>query len=160
MSARMAELVDDEVTDALEVIEDASPAATQPLDEDDMPLPPCYCGRRGCIETYLSGPGLAADHARRTGERARRRCCPPAPSASRRAPRRGRSSGSRYSGLWFSRWATCRARGKAWPANEPEPGAWMIERIDPIPNRQGAPGIFGNGLAELYFDNIKVYANK
>jgi outer membrane protein assembly factor BamB len=55
---------------------------------------------------------------------------------------------------------TTRARGKAWPANEPEPSAWMIERIDPIPNRQGAPGIFGNGLAELYFDNIKVYANK
>jgi hypothetical protein len=53
-----------------------------------------------------------------------------------------------------------RARGKAWPAGEPEPAAWMIERIDPIPNRQGAPGIFGNGLAELYFDNIKVYANK
>ena len=29
---------------------------------DDLPLPPCYCGRRGCIETYLSGPALAADH--------------------------------------------------------------------------------------------------
>ena len=55
---------------------------------------------------------------------------------------------------------TTRARGKAWPASEAEPAAWMIERIDPIPNRQGAPGIFGNGLAELYFDNIKVYANK
>ncbi|HEY4423229.1 MAG TPA: PQQ-binding-like beta-propeller repeat protein [Pyrinomonadaceae bacterium] len=55
---------------------------------------------------------------------------------------------------------TTRARGKAWPANEPEPSAWLIERVDPIPNRQGAPGIFGNGLAELYFDNIKVYANK
>jgi outer membrane protein assembly factor BamB len=53
-----------------------------------------------------------------------------------------------------------RARGKAWLASEPEPAAWMVERIDPIPNRQGAPGIFGNGLAELYFDNIKVYANK
>jgi outer membrane protein assembly factor BamB len=53
-----------------------------------------------------------------------------------------------------------RARGKAWPANEAEPAAWMVERIDPIPNRQGAPGIFGNGLADLYFDNIKVYANK
>ena len=53
-----------------------------------------------------------------------------------------------------------RARGKAWPAGEPEPAAWMLERIDPIPNRQGAPGLFGNGLAELYFDNIKVYANK
>jgi fructokinase len=34
---------------------------------DDLPLPQCYCGRKGCIETYLSGPGLAADHARRTG---------------------------------------------------------------------------------------------
>jgi hypothetical protein len=55
---------------------------------------------------------------------------------------------------------TTRARGKAWVAGEPEPAAWMIERIDPIPNRQGAPGVFGNGLAELYFDNIKVYANK
>ncbi len=53
-----------------------------------------------------------------------------------------------------------RARGKAWPATEPEPSAWMIEMVDSIPNRQGAPGIFGNGLAELYFDNIKVYANK
>ncbi|HZJ45159.1 MAG TPA: PQQ-binding-like beta-propeller repeat protein, partial [Pyrinomonadaceae bacterium] len=53
-----------------------------------------------------------------------------------------------------------RARGKAWPVGETEPSAWMIERIDPIPNRQGAPGVFGNGLAELYFDNIKVYANK
>jgi len=53
-----------------------------------------------------------------------------------------------------------RARGKAWAVGEPEPAAWMIERIDPIPNKQGAPGVFGNGLAELYFDNIKVYANK
>ena len=36
---------------------------------DDLPLPACYCGRRGCIETYLSGPALAADHFRHTGER-------------------------------------------------------------------------------------------
>ena len=35
---------------------------------EDLPLPACYCGRRGCIETYLSGPGLAADHARASGE--------------------------------------------------------------------------------------------
>ena len=35
--------------------------------EDDLPLPACYCGRRGCIETYLSGPALSADHARRGG---------------------------------------------------------------------------------------------
>jgi len=29
----------------------------------DLPLRPCYCGRSGCIETYLSGPALSADHA-------------------------------------------------------------------------------------------------
>jgi len=28
----------------------------------------CYCGRRGCIETWLSGPGLARDHAQRSGQ--------------------------------------------------------------------------------------------
>ncbi|AXK38660.1 ROK family protein [Crenobacter cavernae] len=33
----------------------------------DLPLPSCYCGRAGCVETYLSGPGLSADHARQTG---------------------------------------------------------------------------------------------
>jgi len=30
-------------------------------DDDDLPLPPCYCGRRGCIETYLCGPALERD---------------------------------------------------------------------------------------------------
>jgi hypothetical protein len=53
-----------------------------------------------------------------------------------------------------------RARGKAWPVGEAEPAAWMIERVDHIPNRQGAPGIFGNALAEVYFDNLKVYENQ
>ena len=35
----------------------------------DLPLPPCYCGRLGCIETYLSGPGLVRDHEKLTGKR-------------------------------------------------------------------------------------------
>lgn len=30
--------------------------------------PPCYCGKKGCIEAYLSGPSLAADHIRYGGE--------------------------------------------------------------------------------------------
>jgi fructokinase len=29
--------------------------------EEDLPLPGCYCGRKGCIEAYLSGPALARD---------------------------------------------------------------------------------------------------
>lgn len=36
----------------------------------ELPGPDCYCGKRGCIETWLSGPGMAADFARVTGERA------------------------------------------------------------------------------------------
>ena len=32
---------------------------------DEIPGPPCYCGKRGCIETFLSGPGMAQDHQRR-----------------------------------------------------------------------------------------------
>ncbi len=31
--------------------------------EDELPGPRCYCGRRGCIETWISGTGLARDHA-------------------------------------------------------------------------------------------------
>lgn len=37
--------------------------------DDDQPLPDCYCGRRGCIETYLSGPGMARDYHHHTGDR-------------------------------------------------------------------------------------------
>ncbi|MEP6783564.1 MAG: ROK family protein [Acidobacteriota bacterium] len=29
---------------------------------DERPGPPCYCGRSGCIETFLSGPALARDY--------------------------------------------------------------------------------------------------
>lgn len=36
---------------------------------DELPGPPCYCGKHGCIETFLSGPGLERDHAAHTGER-------------------------------------------------------------------------------------------
>jgi fructokinase len=30
---------------------------------DETPGPPCYCGSRGCIETFLSGPGLVRTYA-------------------------------------------------------------------------------------------------
>jgi predicted NBD/HSP70 family sugar kinase len=36
-------------------------------DQDERDGPECWCGRRGCIESYLSGPGLASDFGRATG---------------------------------------------------------------------------------------------
>ncbi|HSW13403.1 MAG TPA: ROK family protein [Solimonas sp.] len=38
---------------------------------DETPGPRCWCGRSGCIETLLSGTGLAADHRRVGGENLR-----------------------------------------------------------------------------------------
>jgi len=37
--------------------------------DDDEVSPPCYCGKRGCVEAFLSGPALSADHERLTGQR-------------------------------------------------------------------------------------------
>lgn len=36
----------------------------------EWPGPPCYCGRTGCIETFLSGPGLARDFRDRSAQEA------------------------------------------------------------------------------------------
>ena len=44
---------------------DPATAAT----EAALPDRPCYCGRMNCVETFLSGPGLAATHERLAGER-------------------------------------------------------------------------------------------
>lgn len=52
-----------------------------------------------------------------------------------------------------------RARGKAWPASEAEPAEWTIERVDPIPNYVGSPGLYADAPFEVYFDNLKVTAN-
>jgi fructokinase len=35
---------------------------------EELPGPACYCGKHGCVETWLSGPGMAADHLRVTGQ--------------------------------------------------------------------------------------------
>ena len=34
----------------------------------ELARPACWCGRAGCIETWLSGPGLARDHAHASGQ--------------------------------------------------------------------------------------------
>jgi predicted NBD/HSP70 family sugar kinase len=38
-----------------------------PPEDDALPAAACYCGRRGCIETWLSGPALTRDHLRHGG---------------------------------------------------------------------------------------------
>ena len=39
------------------------------MTDDERPGPLCYCGRHGCVETFLSGPSLARDHQATTGRR-------------------------------------------------------------------------------------------
>ena len=36
--------------------------------DDERPGPACYCGRQGCLETFVSGTGIAAGHRRRSGQ--------------------------------------------------------------------------------------------
>ena len=36
--------------------------------DDERPGPQCYCGRSGCIETFLSGPGLSRDYVALGGD--------------------------------------------------------------------------------------------
>jgi len=54
---------------------------------------------------------------------------------------------------------TTQVRGKVWPTGETEPEAWSIEKIDRIPHRTGSPGIYADGISDVYFDNIRVYQN-
>ena len=51
-------------------------------------------------------------------------------------------------------------RGKVWKTGEPEPAAWTIEKTDTIPHREGSPGLYGDGISEVYFDNLRVYKNQ
>ena len=55
---------------------------------------------------------------------------------------------------------TARIRGKVWPADAAEPTAWTIEKIDRIPHVMGSPGIYADGISDVYFDNVKVYRNQ
>lgn len=55
---------------------------------------------------------------------------------------------------------TTQVRGKVWPAADAEPAAWTVEKIDTIPHRHGSPGLYGDGISDLYFDNVKVFKNQ
>jgi outer membrane protein assembly factor BamB len=53
-----------------------------------------------------------------------------------------------------------RARGKVWPSGEPEPAAWTIEKVDPIGNPRGMPGLFIDAEFGAHVDNLSVTPNQ
>jgi outer membrane protein assembly factor BamB len=58
-------------------------------------------------------------------------------------------------------------RGKAWPRDEKEPAEWTVEFTDPMPNREGAPALYGyvTGFIgddpgnEIFYDHIVITPN-
>jgi hypothetical protein len=53
-----------------------------------------------------------------------------------------------------------RARGKAWRTGEPEPDAWLIDKVDPIGNREGSPGLFLDAEFGVDLDNFSLTRNQ
>jgi len=51
-------------------------------------------------------------------------------------------------------------RGKVWQRGTPEPEEWTITVTDPMRITHGAPGIYGYSPVDIYFDNVRVYANE
>ena len=47
--------------------------------------------------------------------------------------------------------------GKVWRTGDDEPEEWTIKTEDPLPNREGSPGIYAYSVAEIYYDNLKVW---
>jgi fructokinase len=103
--------------------------------DDERPGRPCYCGRRGCLETFLSGPGLAADHEAATGQRL------DPPEIVRRA-----GAGDGAAGATLARYEDRLARGLATAINLLDPdvivlggGLSKVPRLyDHVPRRWGA----------------------
>jgi outer membrane protein assembly factor BamB len=55
---------------------------------------------------------------------------------------------------------TALVRGKVWKVGDPEPSAWTIQKVDRIPHLKGAPGIYGDGISDVFVDNLRVYRNQ
>jgi len=59
-------------------------------------------------------------------------------------------------------------RGKVWPRGQDEPEDWTIELIDPFPNTEGSPGLYGFSPGttskskgpEVFYDNYEVFPNE
>lgn len=103
-------------------------------DDDERPGPACYCGRHGCIETFLSGPGLAADYTRRGGDRVR------SETVVERA-----AAGEPRAGRVLDDWERRLAKALATVVNVIDPDVIVVggglSRIDRL--YTGVPGVWG-----------------
>jgi fructokinase len=110
--------------------------------DDERPGPRCWCGRHGCLEAWLSGPALAADHARATGARI-------APEAIAR----GADGGHARCAATLDRWLDRLARGLALVIDVLDPDAVVLGGglstlpglCDALPARV-APHVFSDDL--------------
>jgi fructokinase len=84
-------------------------------DEERASAPECYCGKRGCIETFLSGPGFERDYARLAGAR-----------RSSQEIVRGASAGDTHAVQALRRYEDRLARGLAAVLNLLDPDAVVL----------------------------------
>ena len=112
---------------------------------DELPGPACYCGRHGCLETWLSGPGMAADHLRRVG----------AAWTAQQIVERA-DAGDAACAATLERWFDRLARGLAHVINILDPdvvvlggGLSLVARVyDEVPARWPAH-VFSGGLQDV-----------
>jgi fructokinase len=111
--------------------------------DDELPRS-CYCGQRGCIETWLSGPAMAADHARTTGS-----------ALTAEAIARRGSEGERTCDATLARYESRLARSLASVINLLDPdvivlggGLSRIERLYERVPRLWAPYVFTGGVPD------------
>ncbi|HUC62731.1 MAG TPA: ROK family protein [Alphaproteobacteria bacterium] len=111
--------------------------------DEERPGPLCYCGRHGCIESFLSGPALARDHVEATGERLE------ADEIARRA-----GAGDARAEATLARYEERLARALASVINLLDPdaivlggGLSLIERLYVNVPRLWAPYVFSDRIA-------------
>jgi len=109
----------------------------------ELPGPECYCGQRGCLETWLSGPGLQRDHHRESGQQL--------PAADIVA---AADAGDRRAQAALDRYEDRLARGLAHVVNLVDPdvivlggGMSNIDRLYRTLSARVAPWIFGGEFA-------------
>lgn len=83
--------------------------------DEEHPGPACYCGKSGCVETFLSGPSMARDHAAVTGE-----------ALDTRAIVEGAAAGDAACDATLARYEDRLARGLAHVINVLDPDAIVL----------------------------------